>query len=400
MKIAYFVHDLNDPAVRRRVRMLHAGNATVTLLGFHRGPQPQSVDGVVPLVLGRTQDARLAARALAVCRAALTARRWRSALDAADVVVARQLETLVLAAVARRVFAPTAPLVFECLDIHRLMTRTGYAGRAMRLIERTLLRQCATLVVSSSDFVRAHFARAYAALPKVELIENKVLAGELPDRSAPLGVRAALRPVAPPWKIGWYGMIRCRRSLDLLAALVRATSGRVEVIIRGRIARNVLPEFDAVVSATPGLSFLGPYQRESDLARIYGDVHFLWAMDFYEAGANSEWLLPNRLYEGGLFGAVPIALRSVAAGAWLARHDVGVLLDEDLGSTLQSFFAGLTTSRYERLRQALNDVPVAAFLYDEADCRRLVAALAGGAAPPPPSSEVVSPGPIGQISLP
>ena len=70
--------------------------------------------------------------------------------------------------------------------------------------------------------------------------------------------------------------------------------------------------------------------RASDLPRLYGDMHFAWAVDFYEAGSNSDWLLPNKLYEAGLFGAVPIACRDVATGAWLAERGVGVLLEGDL----------------------------------------------------------------------
>jgi len=78
MNLVYFVHDLNDPAVHRRMRMFHAGGAMVSLIGFHRGEAPAEVDGTVPLPLGRTGDARLVQRALAVLGAALSIPRWRS----------------------------------------------------------------------------------------------------------------------------------------------------------------------------------------------------------------------------------------------------------------------------------------------------------------------------------
>jgi len=375
MKLAYFVHDLNDPAVHRRVRMLHAGAAEVALLGFHRGSAPKRVEGVVPVPLGRTEDARLVSRTLSVVRAGASAVLRRKALDGAAVVMARQLETLVLAALARRLHAPQAALVFECLDIHRLMTNRGLAGRLLRLAEGRLLRGCETLVVSSPVFVEEHFARVYETLPRVTLFENKVLTAELPDAAAP--VRARLAPPAdgPPWCIGWFGMIRCQRSLDLLASLAREAEGRVEVIIRGRVAYNVLPDFDRIVAQTPNLRFEGPYDRQRDLARIYGEVHFLWGVDFYEAGANSAWLLPNRLYEGGLFGAVPVALRNVAVGSWLSRYGAGVLLDDDIAPALHGFFAALTPSAYAALRRTWTGLPVSAFVYDEADCRRLAATL-------------------------
>ncbi len=36
LHVLYLVHDLADPAVRRRVMMLQAGGANVTLAGFRR----------------------------------------------------------------------------------------------------------------------------------------------------------------------------------------------------------------------------------------------------------------------------------------------------------------------------------------------------------------------------
>ena len=87
--------------------------------------------------------------------------------------------------------------------------------------------------------------------------------------------RRHARP-APPWRIGWFGIIRCARSLDLLADLVRAHPGLVEVDIRGRPARDVLPGFDHIIAATPGLVFHGAYDRKGDLPYLYSDVHFTW----------------------------------------------------------------------------------------------------------------------------
>jgi hypothetical protein len=376
MNLVYFVHDLNDPAVHRRVRMLHAGGAKVSLLGFYRGTPPAHVDNAIPLPLGRTTDARLWQRALAVLGAALSTPRWRSRIAGADAILARQLETLVLAALARRLLAPAAPLIFECLDIHRLMGASNPGGRLLRAIERRLLPRCQRLVVSSPHFVRAHFARVHQRLPEVTLVENKALAFEF-DAPQPMrdGPPAPPRRPAPPWRIGWFGVIRCARSLRILADLARAFPGQVEIIIRGRVATSVLPDLDAVVAATPGLSFGGPYDRARDLPHLYRDVHFAWAIDFYEAGSNSDWLLPNRLYEAGLFGAVPIACHDVATGAWLAERGVGALLDGDPAQSVQTFIRTLDDTRYGALQAGLAALPRSDFLYTRDHCRELVATL-------------------------
>ncbi|MDO8323579.1 MAG: glycosyl transferase family 1, partial [Phenylobacterium sp.] len=64
MKLAYFVHDLNDPAVARRVRMLRAGGAEPVVLGFYRGDAPPDmIAGAEAVDLGRTYDGRLGHRA-------------------------------------------------------------------------------------------------------------------------------------------------------------------------------------------------------------------------------------------------------------------------------------------------------------------------------------------------
>lgn len=372
VKLAYFVHDLNDPAVQRRVRMFQAGGASVTLIGFWRGEPPCLVEGIAPLLLGRTEDGRLLKRGAAVLRGLFAAPRWRKLLVGVDAIIARQLETLGLAVIAGRLHAPSAPVVFECLDIHGLLGTAGFAGWLLRAAERRLLPRCQAVMISSPAFVSAHFARAHASLAPVIIVENKVLSFEFNDPAAPSRLRSGGRAVGPPWRIGWYGVLRCARSLRLLADLAVAMPGVVEIVMCGRVATHLIPDFHAVVAATPGLFFGGAYDRRHDLVRLYGDVHFAWAVDFYEAGGNSDWLLPNRLYEAGLFGAVPIALAEVATGAWLARRDVGVLLHGKSAVALREFFLQVDRAVYTDLVRALAKCPETDFIYTVADCEYLV----------------------------
>jgi succinoglycan biosynthesis protein ExoL len=372
MNIAYFVHNLNDPAVHRRMRMLHSGGAKVTLIGFYRGEKPNRIEGCEPIFLGRTHDAKLLQRLIATASVALGISRFRAAVAGADVVFARQLEMLVIGARARRRFAPGATLVYECLDIHRMMISRGATGWAMRLVEGRLLGDCQLLVVSSAGFVREYFSRFYSRLPPVLMMENKMLSKEVGDAAA---LRQLARPAGPPWRIGWFGIIRCRRSLILLSDLTRLLPGRVEVVIRGRPAYTAIPDFDEMVAAQPGITFLGPYDRSRDLAKIYGDVHFTWAIDFFEAGGNSDWLLPNRIYEGSLFGAVALALATVETGRWLSAHGAGVQLREPFDSSLARYFRDLDIKGYLAARAAVDGIPLEALMDDDAECERLVRAL-------------------------
>ena len=371
LRLAYLVHDLNDPAVARRLEMLRPHLAAATVIGFHRAAMPPAtVAGFPTVAIGHTADARLGQRALAVMHAWRRLSALREVFQGANAILARQLEALLLARAARDRFCPAVPLLYELLDVHRLLVATSPPGVALRAMERRLIAASDGVVVSSPAFVREHLVKAHgAALPTVCLMENKVLGTEA-DTAPP-----AAPPAGPPWRIGWFGMLRCRQSLLLLAELVRRLPGQVEVRLHGRPALAAIPDFDQIVAAAPGLSFHGPYDRARDLAQLYREVHFSWAIDWYETGANSDWLLPNRLYEGSLHGAVPIALAAVETGRWLAQRGAGVLLGATPAAEILDLFSNLDPVRYAAAAARVTAIPRSDLVDDGADGARLAEAL-------------------------
>jgi hypothetical protein len=376
MRIAYFAHDLGDAAVARRVRMLKAGGADVVLVGFRRGEEAiAQVEGAPAVDLGRTHDGRLAHRLWSVARLAAGGGAWRARVATADVFLARNLEMLLIAAAVRAQGGSAARLCYECLDIHRSMLSRGVAAVALRALERLLLRRSAVLIVSSPEFISCYFepVQQVGRLRglDVRLVENRMFPGDLDP-----GPRAPRRP-GPKWRIAWCGAIRCSRSLDILSGLAARRPDLLEVIVRGKPSLREFPDFHRKVAQGSGLSFRGAYDA-SDLGPIYRDVHFNWAIDFFEAGGNSRWLLPNRLYEGGRAAAVPLALATVATGAWLRRRGIGVLLS-DPATELEPFLDALTPQAYGDLERTCLGVPRAAFTASVADCGRLTAALSGAA---------------------
>jgi hypothetical protein len=378
VKLAYFVHDLADPAVTRRVRMLRAGGAEPVVLGFRRTETaPQEVGGAPAVDLGRTYDGRMGHRAKATVMAAAQAGRWKGLLSGVEVVMARTLEALAVAEAARGLAGSKARLVYECLDIHRMMLGEGPKSRAMRAVERALMSRADLLVVSSPAFLDHYFGPRQGVgsrlLLETLLVENKPL--ELGPATAP---KRPMRAPGPPWRIGWMGAIRCRRSLDVLTELAARRPDLVEVRIHGRPAYTEFEDFDGQVARTPAVEFFGAYAAE-DLPRLYGDVHFSWAFDYMEEGLNSAWLLPNRIYESGRYGAVPIALAGVETGRYLARRGFGVRLEDPRDA--EAFLEQLTPQAYAGLRAALDAVPAEAFVADAQDCDTLVRALAGRSSP-------------------
>lgn len=381
LNILYLVHDLCDPAVGRRVVMLRAGGAAITLAGFRRSEAIPAFDGLTPIDLGATSDRAFAQRIAAVARAALNLRGRLGHVARPDVIIGRNLEMLAIANRARALMGAEIPVVYECLDIHRLLLDTGTVGRSMRAAERFFSRDVVLLLTSSPAFLRDYFEPRGQVRAPAMLLQNRML--ELSGAPA----APARLPPAPgpgePWRIGWFGALRCRKSLALLAAFTRAMQGRFEVVLRGRPARVEFDDFDGFVQAEPHMRFEGAYQNPQDLAAIYGEVHFSWAIDFFEEGLNSNWLLPNRLYEGCRFGSVPIAMQGTETGRFLAERDLGLLLGKPSVGRLAGLLGDIDAESYAALHDQVAAQDAGMWVCGPADCRRLVERLGGlaGAAP-------------------
>jgi succinoglycan biosynthesis protein ExoL len=374
VRIAYFIHDLSDAAAAKRVEMLAAGGADLSLAGFRRTDAPIAHLGGVPATdLGQTFDGALKHRAQKVLDYAFRPGQFAQMVAGADVVLARNLEMLAIAASARKAHAPGARLVYECLDIHRAMISMGPVSAALRAVEQRLMRGSDLLIVSAPAFLAEYFERQYRRLPPRLLLENKLLrlAG---DTDRPSDVR---RQAGPPWRIGWFGILRCRESVDYLKEIVRLGEGRIEVVIRGKPSPHTIPDLPGLIADTPGVSFGGAY-RLDELAQMYAGVHFMWSVDHADKDLNSKWLLPNRLYEGNYFNTPNIAERRTATGAWLADKGCGVVVDDPVRD-VATLLKALTPEGYRELEDRSRAIPSSAVASDLAACRELVETLGGRA---------------------
>jgi succinoglycan biosynthesis protein ExoL len=208
----------------------------------------------------------------------------------------------------------------------------------------------------------------------VVLLHNKVL--ELIEQPSSIDAHPAPPDKGEPWVIGWFGALRCRKSLELLAEFTRHMEGRFEVVLRGRPAYSEFAGFDGFVTAEPFMRFEGAYRNPEDLPRIYGAVHFAWAIDFFEEGLNSNWLLPNRLFEGCRYGVVPVAMRQTETGRFLSGRRIGILLDEASPQGLAENLGSIDRDDYLDLHGRICAEDRSTWVSDLSDCRALVARLA------------------------
>ena len=326
-------HDAGDAALAKRVRQLRDEGHEVRVLAFRR------TDAVPPLAdldLGRTRDGafaqRLAAMAGAVPKLAREVVR-------PDALWARNLDAAAAARTALALSGAQTPLIYECLDVHALASGTGAASAAVRSLERSVLDRAALLVVSSPAFLSRHFVPRYGERPAA-VVENRLARAGLPPRPGQ-AVRTS------PLTVGWFGVLRCARSLDLLLGAADRMAGGLRVVTAGRPAPGPLQGFAERLAASPHAAHEGPYEAPEGLAHLYGGADLAWAGDWLQDGANSRWLLPNRLYEAGWFGVPVLAPAGTETARWVRDHGTGWVLDDASPEGLAAFLSSLSRTEVE-----------------------------------------------------
>jgi len=372
--IAFFAHDSTESTVIKRVAAFQAHGAQVIGFMFRRvRPKLQSPATWDNVDLGITVDRNYAKRVPKLLAGLLKLMKNRTALRRCRIFYARNIDMLLLAYLAKRLVASRAVLAYEVLDVQRIFIGSGLMNKAMRWVERHLLARCNMLVVSSPDFIVRYFKPYQRFAGAWYLLENKVFAqGETLQHLQ----REAHGEIGPPWSIGWFGTLRCVRSLDILSRIADALGDRVVIHIRGLPSSEDLTvqQIEAVCGRRANMLYGGPYASPRDLGAIYGDVHFAWCIDYLDAGLNSDWLLPNRLYEGGLMSVPAIARRDTATSRKVERDDLGWTFAEPLEREVADFIAQLDVATYEHKRRRLAGESRSQFV-DLTDTRDLVLRL-------------------------
>ena len=373
--VALFGHDATELTMIKRARAFAKAGLEVRGFTFRRTklnrdyqPEWDDVD------LGTTVDRHYGQRLMKLAKALPKIARHRERLAGADLFYARNLDMAALALAARTLARSRAPVVYEVLDVQRVFTGIGPVPATFRAAERRVLAGADLLVVSSEAFIRQYFAPVQGYRGPWHLLENKIL-GLAPSltagRPTPDAPRGPATPPDGPWVIAWLGNLRCPRSPALLIKIARVLGDRVRIHIHGYPTETGLDAFQARIAGHPNIVYHGEYKSPDDLQEIYDRAHFAWAFDYLDAGSNSDWLLPNRLYEGGFFGAPALAARATETGRRVRELGLGWTVREPVDREVIELLQGLDRAAYLARRRALLRLPASLFV-DEGDTAALV----------------------------
>lgn len=342
-RVVVFAFDLEEASQIRAIRSMLRTGAHVSTVSFRRG---QMHSGYVPewedISLGHAANGTGRARLRALARAAT--RIWRAAprLRDVDLIFARNLDMALLALWLRLRLRRRIPVVYQCLDIHRVMSSTGLFGAVARWAERRVLARCLRVVISAPAFATAYFRPVQGYSGEVQVLENRIAwNGPPPPRPRPRSSRSL-----GPLVLGWVGTLRCPESWHLLCGVAEVLGPeRVQVRLRGVVHTHQLLGLAETIASSANIFLDGPYQYPKGLGTAYRGLEAVWAQDLWQRGKNSDWLLPNRIYEAAYFGCPAIAVAGTATGNRIEEAGSGLTLSTPTVEAL----ADLLVQRQEAL---------------------------------------------------
>lgn len=358
-RIAFFAHERGDARVAKRIAALGAHGWATLGFTFHRDRgKPDVPPAWENIDLGTTRNREYLRRLLVFAGSVFTLWKARDPLGKCRVIYAINTDNALLALIGRFFAGSSAPLVLELADIQPAMIGNSAISRIFRFVERAVLSRCHLLVTTSPGFIKHYFKPFQNYDGSVFLLENKIYPSiHLP----PAEFRQDPIHDGSPWVIGYFGAFRCRRSLELINTIAERLGDKVRFILRGYASGTITGDFPKLLGTLPNVVFDGPYSYPDELAAMYGSIDFNWCFDEADPSGNSAWLLPNRIYEGGRFGAPAIAAENTETGKWITAHQVGWQFPEPLAESLVSFFQSITPEAWGKMAHQCRAVPPAAF---------------------------------------
>ncbi len=352
LKGIYFGVDATNPTLILRINSFLRAGVELTAFTFRRHKFNTDFQPAWRNVhLGMTKDRNYLRRLPALLRAMLILWQYRETIRAADFIYCRNIDLLALGLAARWISARRAILVYEVEDVQAVFFKRSFSGRMFRAIEAWALRRTDLLVPLSPGFLHGYFEPVHGYDGPSYVLENRIQP-EDPGRPETPASRH-WESITDRWVIGWFGTLRCPKSMAILEEVAQRMGDRVEIYTRGYPTETGMEAYRQIMERHPNWTYEGEYTIPRDLEAMYGRVHFSWCLDFLDEHGNSPLLLACRMYQGCYFGAVPLVVKDWEMDRWLAPHGIGHAFEAPYADAICRFLEVLGRDTYAAERERI-----------------------------------------------
>lgn len=319
MTVVFVLPVSGQPRYWKRIDALTGEGAEATVLTFDRPYVKAGHDHEGRAeVIGSMKHGKYLQRLAALTRAiAPIYRRTREA----DFLYCFGTDLAVLGVVVR-VFRRRLQLVVEIGDVRPVMVEDGLKGIVLRAVERLALRHAAVIVVTSPAYRDRYLLDPQGATAgKILVAENKV---DPRVRELAEPIRGDDVTPGSVLSIGYYGLIRCRKSWSLLARIAQTLPDRFRVDVWGRLILD--HSWTDLQVLPPNMAYHGEFRNPDDLSTMFRRFDLVWVAHAHGT-TNTDWARANRFYEACCFGKPMIGQRGTLDGGEIDRLDMGFCID-------------------------------------------------------------------------
>ena len=355
MNILYLLPVISHARYNKRIGALNKLGTKSTILAFDRDYYPGKAFDSGYESLGRVQHRRYIKRIIPLVKAFFKIRRR---IKDTDVVYTFGLDLLGMVWLSCIGQNKCPKIVYEVGDIRGVLLGRGLFAKCLRWLERFLLKRIDLLVVTSEAYVTGYYKKIQGLHSiKYHIIENKV------DRDGmSCSVTQHKNKKENVIRIGYFGLIRCQRSWEILKKTVRMGNGGIRLYVRG-IAMGI-KNFEQEAEATPYVTYDGSYVYPDDLVDMYRQIDVSW-IAHYHGKSNLLWSRANRFYEACFFKKPMFAQACTEDNRVVETLGLGVSIDlSDVEETVNHIL-NVTENELTQWRKNIVQLPTDVYIYTD-----------------------------------
>lgn len=368
MNITFILPVTSHPRHWKRIKLLEKLGCNNKVLAFERKYIPINKNSKDYIIIGKLEHKKYYKRILPFVKAFATI---KNSMKYSDVTYVFGMDMLLFGWVASLFVNKKNKIVYEVGDIRSIFIGNNIQSIFFRWIERFLIKRIDLLVVTSKAYVTEYYEKIQGIKGvRYIVIENKLNA-EWDLKKIKNTNNISKDDII---RIGYFGVIRCQRSWQILKKVAYDGKGRIQLYIRG-ITMGI-DNLDKEANETPNINYDGPYLVPDDLPSIYNNVDLVWSCYPYQGKSvgNWCWARANRFYESCYFKKPMVAQIDTQDGKMVNKLGLGICVNlSDIDGTVNRILK-ITRKELYQWRKNLSELPQNYYLYTD-EHKKLLDAL-------------------------
>lgn len=307
----------SQPGYHKRINHFKKLNINYKILSFERDYFKGGISRKDYISLGNIESGKYFLRFFKILKAVKIVK--RESLNA-QLFYCFGLDNAFLAVLVNLLTFRKIKIVCEYWDIRGVMVRDNIKSKLFRYFEKIILKKCLKIIVSSPDYVSEYFVKMQdISSSKFYILENKL------ENSLPIIKNRSTWNGKRPLVLGYFGLIRCPQSWEIIKKLAKKEPNKIKIIIRGFF--KGIKNYEKELKYFSNIQYKGQYVVPDDLQEIYSEIDITWACSIFSDKTPAQRSMSNRYYEAGYFNVPLITQKNSPDGIRIYKFNIGLCID-------------------------------------------------------------------------